>query len=208
MKILYQNKYRTDSVRINHHDYLNGLYFVTICTHHYKNLFGDVKNGQMQLNEIGEIIKTEWKKTATLRPNVKLSEFVIMPNHFHGIILIKNIDDEKNISHRNSEEINYEDISHKEFEKDNGRDVTRYVSTEHINNQMAKISPQCNSLSTIIRLFKSSCTREIRKIGFNDFKWQPRFYEHIIRNDKEYNNIQNYIIENPQKWENDKYYKN
>jgi len=186
---LFQNKYRTDTLRLKNHDYLHGMYFVTICTKNFINVFGKIINGQMKLNEYGKIVKTEWLKTEKLRNNVIFDNYIIMPNHFHGIISI--------IYNENSNSVILDD----------GRDVTRYDSTKMINNRMSEISPKSNSLSSIIRLFKSSCTREIRNQGFSEFKWQEKFYEHIVQNDNDLNNIQNYIYDNPQKWENDKYFK-
>jgi len=183
MKKIFQNKYRTETIRLKHHDYLHGMYFVTICTKNFEHVFGKIINGVMILNKFGEIVKQEWMKTEEFRKYVILNEYVIMPNHFHGIITI----------------INSRDMAHI---KPKSRDMTRHVSTER---KFSKPIPK--SLSSIIRLFKSSCTREIRITGFTEFKWQSLFYEHIINNDKEYKNIQNYIIENPKKWENDKYFK-
>jgi REP element-mobilizing transposase RayT len=81
---------RTPAVRrIPGFDYSqDGVYFVTIVTHQRDLLFGDILAGEMHLNEIGAIVEEEWRRTAVIRPGVELDEFVVMPNHVHGILLI------------------------------------------------------------------------------------------------------------------------
>src|SRR4030042_6977970 len=77
------------SIRLQGYDYTQGgAYFITVCTHNKEHIFGEVRNGEMNLYEQGRIIEEEWSNTAIRRPDVKLDQFVIMPNHFHGIIWI------------------------------------------------------------------------------------------------------------------------
>lgn len=101
----FRNQYRTESIRLKHWDYSNpGLYFVTICTKKMQPWFGTVFKRKMILNETGEIAHNEWMKTELLRDNVQLDEFVIMPNHIHGIIEILNVETRLAVSlpeHRN-----------------------------------------------------------------------------------------------------------
>jgi REP element-mobilizing transposase RayT len=88
---LYKNKYRIESARCQNWDYSsNGYYFITICTHNREHFFGEVMADQMQLSLVGEIVAEELQKTEQIRPNVALDEWVVMPNHVHGIIIIKN----------------------------------------------------------------------------------------------------------------------
>jgi len=165
---LFKNSYRIESTRLKEYDYSQpGEYFVTICTHTHKCLFGEVINEKMILSNIGSIVKQYWEDIPNHFPNIELDAFVIMPNHIHGIIVIK---DENNF----------------------GRDVQLNVS--------ARISPKKGSLSVIIRTYKAAVTRECRNKGLNGFHWQPRFYEHIISEEKELHNIRDYIIDNPLKW--------
>ena len=87
----FQNRYRIESTRLKNWDYgSDAIYFVTICTQHREHFFGEIANGKMELNEIGELVQNEWLKSAEIRPdmNLKLGAFVVMPNHFHGIITI------------------------------------------------------------------------------------------------------------------------
>ncbi len=80
---------RRRSIRLRDYDYAQaGAYFVTICTHERRSLFGRVVDAQMQLGSVGEIIAQEWVKSAEMRPDVELDAFVIMPNHLHGIVLL------------------------------------------------------------------------------------------------------------------------
>ncbi|MDM8158642.1 hypothetical protein QUH73_02310 [Labilibaculum sp. K2S] len=91
MAAKFQNKYRIPSARLKDWDYgSNAIYFVTICTHEREHYFGEITNGKMILNEIGELAASEWMKTPEIRPdmNLELGEFVIMPNHFHVLITI------------------------------------------------------------------------------------------------------------------------
>ena len=127
----------------------------------------------MILSPIGGIVFNEWIKTEQIRENVILDAFVIMPDHFHGILIIQNDGDTNR----------------------HGRDVARNVSTN-----MSYISPKPQSLSAIVRSFKSAVTRQCRKTGFTNFQWQSRFYEHIIRSENDLNRIREYIINNPLQW--------
>lgn len=86
---LFRDKYRIESARLKHWDYASGWYFVTICTRGMECFFGEVRQGEMDLSPIGEIALTEWQKSAVIRSNVILDEFVIMPNHMHGIVVFE-----------------------------------------------------------------------------------------------------------------------
>ena len=77
------------SIRLKGYDYSQpGLYFITICVHNREHLFGEIVGGKMEMNDAGKIAEQEWLKTAEMRENVELLEYVIMPNHMHGIILL------------------------------------------------------------------------------------------------------------------------
>lgn len=90
---LYKNKYRVESARLHEWDYSTPWwYYVTICTKDMKHWFGKVHGGKMILNSIGKIIHEEWKRTEEVRQNVELDYYQIMPNHFHGIIIINGPD--------------------------------------------------------------------------------------------------------------------
>ena len=87
----FQNKYRIASARLQHWDYGSpGLYFITVCTKNRKHYFGEISNDEMILNDLGFFVQSEWIKSPEIRPdmNLELGEFVVMPNHFHGIMII------------------------------------------------------------------------------------------------------------------------
>ncbi|HTN19810.1 MAG TPA: transposase [Pelobium sp.] len=185
----FQNKYRISSTRLQGYDYgQNGAYFITICTQNRVHYFGEIKNGEMILNEMGKLAETEWLKTFEIRPdmNLELGAFVVMPNHFHAIIIIG--DNEYNCT----DAMQCRGAMHC---ASTTNDETAYKN---------KFAPQSKNLASIIRGFKSSVTTAARKIHA-DFAWQPRFYDHIIRNAQSYERIKNYILNNPKNWKEDKF---
>ena len=115
----------------------------------------------------------------------KIGQICVMPNHTHGILIIDKMDDDISASVQTLQ--------------------CNVSTTKPQNQQMAKISPKSGSISTIIRSYKSVVTKIARKIHAN-FEWQSLFHDHIIRNDKSYQNISNYIINNPKKWNEDTFY--
>lgn len=171
----YQNKYRIESARLNVWDYANPWwYYVTINTKDHEEWFGKIVNGEMKINELGKVVEEEWLKTKLVRTNVELDYYVVMPNHFHGIIILnENI---PNVETRHGESL--QNKTDKQF----GRPIK-------------------NSLSVIINQFKGSVKRWANKNDFNSFSWQSRFYDRIIRNEKELFNIRKYIEDNPLRWE-------
>ena len=82
--------YQRRSIRLKGYDYAqDGAYYVTICTYKKTRIFGEVVEEEMRLNEIGDIVEEEWQRTPKIRPEVELDEFIVMPNHLHGIVIIK-----------------------------------------------------------------------------------------------------------------------
>ena len=166
--------------RYKGYDYAkDGFYFVTICTKDRQLFFGDVVNEKMQLSKIGQIAEKYWLEISNHFKNIKLHEYIIMPNHIHGIIQIMRCGNEA--MHCGNEA------------------MPRSYDGKHI--KMSKISPKLGSLSVIIGSFKSIVTKIInKKFLNNNFAWQPRFHDRIIRNDEELNKIRYYITINPDKW--------
>lgn len=199
---LYKNKYRIESARYQNWDYTsNGYYFVTICTHNREYFFGDVVADKMQLSPVGKIVAEEWHKTAQIRSYIELDEWVIMPNHLHGIIIIKNQPPPPLVEtpHRGvSQQAKFhpQETFHPEAKFHPQETFHRNVSTK------SRLKPK--SLGSILGQIKTACTKRIWEAGFDDFEWQNRFYDHIIRDDQSLHNIQEYIINNPLKWELDK----
>jgi len=202
---LFKNKYRIESIRLPGYDYSRpGAYFITIVVHNRQCLFGEIVNGEMTLNEFGEIVKTEWQKTGALRPNIDVDAFVVMPNHLHGILIITDNDDLYHHHNRNRnrdrnrrdtlQRVSTESESESESESGMGMEPGMGMGTIE---QFGK--PTHNSIPTIVRLFKSTVTKQINQIRqtLGIPVWQRNYYEHIIRNDDELNKIREYIINNP-----------
>lgn len=176
----FQGKYRIASARLQNWDYgSNAAYFVTICTKNRECFFGDIRNGEMYLNDVGKIVKSEWERTFEIRPdmNLYMGEYQVMPNHFHAVIGI------------GKNEYNSERDT-------NCRDAMHGVST---------FGPQSKNLASIMRGFKSAVTANARLIN-PDFTWQARFHDHIIRDKQSFQRISNYIKNNPKKWKEDGFF--
>ena len=183
MCAFYMNKYRIGSKRCRGFDYSSsGKYFITICTKNKIPYFGKIENGKMVLSEMGIFLYNEWLKTPAIRPdmNITLDEFVVMPDHFHAIIIIG--------------ENRYNDINI----VDDRRNAMNGVSTNPQNNFHNEFAPQIKNLSSIIRGVKSTVTKYSKKINI-DFAWQSRFHDHIIRTNTELHRIRKYILMNPKK---------
>ncbi len=178
----FKNKYRIKSSRLEGWDYSSsGVYFVTICTKNREHHFGEIKDEKMYLSEMGGIISEEWINTKNIRKNVQLDEWVIMPNHIHGIIF----------------------ITEKDVETHCNASLHCNVSLSGNLKYKNKFGPQLDNLSSIIRGFKGIITKQIHKLGYDYFAWQSRFHDRIIRNEEELNRIREYIISNPKNWEKD-----
>ncbi len=206
----FQNKYRIPSARLQNWDYRwDGAYFITICTQNRKCYFGEIENGKMILSEIGKIVETEWLKTTDLRPdmNLQLDAYVIMPNHFHAIIIIGKIDYTTKRGVEQKMECGVERVVQWGMER---RDAMHCISTDTTtkttNPTKNHFGPQSKNLASIIRGFKTGVTINARKLN-PYFTWQPRFHDHIIRDNDSFLRIHTYILQNPHKWENDKFHK-
>ena len=174
----YHQKYRIPTARLQNYDYSsNGYYFITICTKDKENYFGEVVDDKMKLSEIGNLVNKYWFEVPNHFPFIAMGEFVVMPNHIHGIVIIRN----------NNYINNYI-----------GRDVINHVSTWKNMAPMGK-----HSLGEIIRWYKGIVTFNIRKLLQHNFSWQPRYYDHIIRNEQSLFSIREYIHNNPKNWEED-----
>ena len=222
MQNKFQNKYRIPSSRLQTWDYgTNGAYFITICTQNREHFFGIVQNGTVQLSQIGKIAEQLWIEIPNQFPFIELGNFVIMPNHVHGILIINKI--VSSVETRFIASNNIESIDNKETRfiasnkiesnvvddiNDDVNEETRLIASLPDKNGgfSGDKNPMLNdTISKIIRWYKGRCSFECRKIN-SDFGWQSRFYDHIIRNSKSFDIIQNYIFENPMNWEKDKFY--
>lgn len=166
----YKNKYRRESTRLAGWDYgSHGLYFITICTKDKIPYLGEIKERRLatqnlvslQATEIGNIVETYWQNIPQHFPFVELDEFVIMPDHLHGILFIN--------------------------------------KPEKTNWEPNKFGIQSKNLSSVVRGFKAS-VKSYATLNNIDFAWQAKFYDHIIRDEKEHSNIRQYIFDNSERW--------
>ncbi|MEW6263934.1 MAG: transposase [Thermodesulfobacteriota bacterium] len=174
--------HRRRSIRLPGRDYTApGAYFVTCCTHDRSCLFGDVRDGEMLLNEFGEVAAAEWRRTPAVRSDIELDEWVVMPNHLHGIIWI-----EASRAAR-------------------GRPRPNGVSPLHGGSWAHGCAPlrrTPRSLGSLIAGFKSITTKRINELRPTARQpvWQRNYHEHIIRDDESLNRIRQYICDNPGRW--------
>lgn len=204
----FQNKYRIPSARLQNWDYgSNGAYFITICTHKMQHFFGYVQDEKMHLNALGQIAHSVWEGIPKQFPFVELGNFVIMPNHMHGILII-----DKNVETRliaSLPQIIGENILPMDgiiIGAIHGENNPEMGPNKIIGGCTGDHNPMLQeNISRIIRWYKGRCSFEMRKIHA-DFQWQARFYDHIIRDSRAFETIQNYIEQNPAKWAADKFY--
>jgi len=189
----YKGKYRIESTRLRGWDYgSNGMYFITICTYNREHYFGEIITPTMQLSDIGKIAQNYWNQIPKHFPFVQLNEFVVMPNHVHGIIIINKNDDERNNDKRNNSAL-----------------ITT-IPNDSINlHRTMNASQQWypKTVGVIVNQYKRMVTITARQIHA-EFAWQARFYDHIIRDAPSYHRIKHYIVNNPKNWTNDGFNKN
>ena len=219
------------SIRLKGYDYSQaGLYFITLCCQDSIHLFGKISNESMVLNHFGKIIKEEWEKTEDIRKNVALHEYIIMPNHFHSILEIL-YSKKGELKSGDSEESKFGEAEFKSPSQTIGAIIRGFkgASTKRINTiiregkrgNSAGSKFGENSEGSLFGSDTGSVTGELpfaptgsgsdsgeSKSGKSLFAakgsiWQRNYYEHIIRNEKAYQNIRNYIIKNPANWKKD-----
>jgi len=224
------------SIRLKGYDYSQaGLYFITICCQDRMCRFGHVEHGEMKLNDAGTLIETEWFNLKTRFPNIELHDYVVMPNHFHAILEIVGATlvvapNNDAIAHNNDAIAHNNDaIAH-----NNGCDSPNNMAAQnddHSQNdaiahngggdsqkgQPQGIAPtdtvKNKTVGDMMDAFKSITTVEyihgVKTLGWQPFDgklWQRNYHEHIICNEQSYRTISKYIINNPVKWSEDKFY--
>lgn len=186
------------SIRLKGFDYSQaGLYFITICCQDRLCHFGHVENDAMILNEYGQIAFDEWMKLPERFPNFELDVFQIMPNHIHAIISLTNPAAAAAVRATLAVVRNGNTVAHDTI----GAGV----------NPAPTGTGTGTGVSDIIRAYKSLVSNGCLKIfkSKNEMMgklWQRNYYEHIIRNEQSYQRIAEYIMNNPIKWREDKFY--
>jgi putative transposase len=199
MKYDPENHHRR-SIRLKGYDYSSaGSYFITICTYQRECLFGEISNGEMQLNQYGQIVQLHWQNLPKYHPRLQLDEFVVMPNHMHGILVLK---DNRDVFHDRNDGV--------------GAGLVDKFSVEK-QKLSAKPAPTVDTgierdrgISEIIRGFKTFSARRINQIRHKPGipVWQRNYYEHIVRDESSFQKIRQYIQTNPIAWEIDQLHPN
>ncbi|MBN1154806.1 hypothetical protein JXB12_07785 [candidate division KSB1 bacterium] len=199
---LFKNKYRIESTRWQSWNYSSsGAYFITIVTKNRVRYFGSVRNGRMNLSELGSIAHQCFEQIPDHFPIAMVDEFVIMPDHVHAIIVIKKNISSSDISHTNNSEIDNGDIADRRDMIDDNRSTNPQRSTNPHQPDRARnrFGPQSQNLASIVRGYKTGVTKYAR-LNHIPFKWQSLYHDHVIRNNDEFMRIKYYIRNNPRNW--------
>ncbi len=170
------------SRRLKDYDYTKpGAYFITICTKDRGCLFGHIHDGEMILNDVGNAVEWTWTDLPRHNKNIALDKFVIMPNHFHGIIHIVGAGSKPALINGSKPAL---------------INASKPILISH-------------GLSEIVRQFKTFSAQRVNQIKHSPgiSLWQRDFYEHIIRHEVDLKRIREYIITNPVSWGLDDYYR-
>lgn len=226
-------RFSDKSLRRPYWDYRrDGVYFITICTKNRERYFGEVIEGKMELSSLGVIANTLWNEIPEHTRNCGLGAFVIMPDHVHGILILKNNGGDSQLSgvacnaahnSTNGNATHNSTNGNAAHNSTNGNDthdsikindaftqdsfdisIEKYYPSDFGGfkkkvNVMSQISPKANSISAIIRSYKSAVTKRANELGYC-FQWQSRFHDRIIRDKRAYWTISRYIENNPKKW--------
>ena len=195
-----------------------GLYFVTSCVLEKACVFGFVIDGEMQLNEYGRIAEKQWYWLAEQYRYVVLHAFVVMPNHVHAIVEI----DQTLVGTGRDLSAHSPDLSGhtlggsghttnlSEHNPDESALTTNKSAHEkllvHDSDRSRPVPTRVKTISELMGAYKTTTSKLIRQSGLMDFAWQRSFHDHIIRHEKAYRHIEQYIHNNPALWDNDVFY--
>jgi len=193
----FKNKYRIESSRLSGYDYGQpGWFFITINTKNRTCWFGDVVNNTVLLSNAGRIVTDEWKRTAEMRPHVRLDEWVVMPNHMHMLFAI--VDAGMMTTHDDTVDVETHCNASLPTPPKQPHPYKPISTQPPYKNEFG---PQRNNVASIIRGFKGVCTNRIKsETPIVHFAWQPRFYDRIIRDERGIYAVRQYIRNNPGKW--------
>ena len=167
------------SIRLKGYDYTQaGAYYVTIVCKHREHFFGKVVNGEMQLNELGKLAQDCWLAIPEHHLHADLDEFIIMPNHVHGILVLDDGGVRKGV----------------QLNAPTPRDP---------DNPFSVMSPHKRALGVVVRTYKAAVTTGCRGLNRYDFGWQINYHDHIVRDEQDLERIRAYIANNPLNWDAD-----
>ena len=161
-------------------DYEGGFYFITICTTGMKHFFGKVVDGKMELSDVGRIVDYELANPSLHHPDIKITDYVVMPNHIHAIV---------------------------RCDAPDPAEISNPGGLRTVNPAQRPVADEPRHVTRLCRYvgsMKSAVTRAARKIN-PAFGWQTRYHDHYIRGSHDFDNIRAYIANNPEKWEEDRF---
>ena len=213
------------SLRLKGYDYSQaGMYFITICCQNDICRFGTIENGEMVLNEYGQIAHNEWAKLPERYPNMVLDVFQIMPNHIHGVIALCNTpmdaavgatltvaQNENTFSLNENTEIPYDANVLNYRAGASPAPTSAVMFGDWATARVAPTNVTKPIVGAIVGAYKSLVTNKCLEIyksrgEYMGKLFQRDYWEHIIRNDQSYQYIADYIVNNPSSWEKDKFY--
>lgn len=202
----FRNKYRVDTTRKTNWDYRRpGAYFITICTKNRVHCFGKIVkkhplfDAEMQLSELGKLAEKFWIEIPLHFPFVDLGNFVIMPDHLHGMLIIKNISDTLSIRIPSNKETFPSNSNVLDINIVNNEGPFQKINACPRKAFMSSISPKYGSISSIIRSYKSAVSKYAHKIDA-EFSWQSNYHDYVVLTKKAFDNMQEYTRNNPQNW--------
>ena len=204
MNVYNPQMHNRRSIRFKGYDYTQaGLYFITICCQNRACLFGEIENGKMMLNDAGAIANDCWLNIPNHFPNAILHEYVIMPNHVHGIIELVGANNHSPKTNNHSPVSKLHSPKTELHSPKNKKNNNSVIGDNRAKNVSPLRSPS-KTVGSVVRGFKIGVTKWMRQNTDTFYIWQRNYWEHIIRDDISYENISQYIINNPTKWNNDK----
>jgi putative transposase len=211
----FKNKYRIPSARASWWDYAHaGAYFITICTADRVHFFGNIAAAQLNPTPMGELAESIWQEIPNQFPFIQLGAFVVMPNHVHGILII---DPTANDGDQREQRDDVETRLIASLQPPASPPPASPPPAPPSQSPTPTAPPPSggfsgnknpmlhDNISRVVRWYKGRCTFEIRKLHA-DFSWQSRFHDHTVRNGEEYERISDYIVNNPAKWEADRFF--
>lgn len=190
-----KRKHHRRSIRLPGHDYTSpGAYFVTICVHGGQCLLGDIVDGEMHMSQFGQVVSHYWKRIPSHVAHVELDEWVIMPNHMHGIIVITGRGGASPVGTSSTGALT------------TGETQLSDPGTPRDAPPLRQPAVQPGSLGAIVGNYKSVTTRRINRLRGTSGApfWQRNYWEQIIRNDASLDRIRAYIRSNPAHWIEDR----
>lgn len=167
------------SIRLKGYDYSRaGIYFVTLCTEGRTQIFGNVSGGKIELSGFGHVVAEEWQRSQAIRKEIRLHEWIVMPNHFHGLLQIVG--------------------AH------GGASDGSQAASERAHSRAPLRRPR--SLASMVAGFKAASTKRINELrnAQGSPVWQRNYYEHVVRSEEDFHRIRRYILTNPGRWELDR----